>query len=53
MNCSNLVSISNIPGSVKSLYATFYGCSKLSAAIAIPSEVEDMKYTFYQCTLMY
>ena len=49
-NCSNLVSLSEIPSGVTSMIGCFGGCTSLTQAPEIPSGVTDMTACFYGCT---
>ena len=49
-NCSNLVSLSQIPSTVTSMIGCFGFCTSLTQAPEIPSGVTDMTACFYECT---
>ena len=50
MDCSNLVSVTNINGNVQDMWATFKNCPNLSYVSYIPNSVTNAQYTFADCT---
>lgn len=49
-DCTNLVSVTEIPAGVTKMDKCFYGCTGLAVSPAIPENVLSMEYCFYNCT---
>lgn len=50
-NCKSLEEVSNIPSTVKDMYATFKGCEKLvSVTGGLPDGITELKNTFENCS---
>lgn len=52
VDCTNLVSYSDIPDGVTDMSATFYKCESLQECGSIPDSVVVMQYTFAECKML-
>lgn len=48
-DCSELVSVTNLPNTLTKMKSTFRNCQKMITPPVIPNSVTNMTYTFYDC----